>query len=370
MAAPDLATTRLRAQGLAGARFDKPEEVVAWFGAMQSQEYAFAKWSIGQRCRGVDEPLVNEALARGSILRTHLLRPTWHFVLPADIRWMQQLTAPRVRAMMASYDRALEIDEPFLARCYRVIEAGLEGGRHLTRLEISKALQHAGLDVTGQRLGHVMMYAELGALVCSGAPKGKQQTYALLDERGPPTAPLERDEALAKLTTRYFASHGPATARDFRWWSSLTSPDAKRGIDAAAKELERREVNGRAYWLAPSGSIPRRGRAPAAHLLQCYDECIISYSESRDVMLSGGGTLPSVVNGTLFAHSVLLRGRWVGFWRRVVKAKSIDVEMRPVRRLTRAEAEEVEDAAARYGQFAGAPAHLRGAAEEKRAKLK
>jgi hypothetical protein len=358
VALPDVATRRLRTQGLAGARFDKPEDVVAWFGAMQSQEYALAKWSIGQRCRRMTEAGVDAAIAAGTILRTHVLRPTWHFVLPTDIRWMQQLTAPRVRAMIASYDRELELDDAFVARCSKVIAAALEGGRHLTRVEVSKALGHAGLDLTGRRIGHVMMYAELNALVCSGVPKGKQQTYALVDERVPGTAPLDRDEALAELAKRYFASHGPATAKDFRWWSSLTSADAKRGIEAAAKTLERTDVNARTYWLADPGTISRKGRAPAAHLLQCYDECIISYSESRELMFADARAMPSAVSGTLSPHSILLRGRFAGFWRRVVKANSVSVELRRFRRLARSEEQAVEDAVARYGKFVGMPARV------------
>lgn len=358
MTLPDLATRRLRTQGLAGVRFEKPEDVVAWFGAMQSQEYALAKWSIGQRCRRMTEASVDAAIAAGTILRTHVLRPTWHFVLPGDIRWMQQLTAPRVRAMMASYDRELELDDVFVARCHKLIAAALQGGRHLTRVETSKALGHAGLDVAGRRLGHVMMYAELNALVCSGVPKGKQQTYALVDERVPRTAPLDRDEALSELARRYFASHGPATARDFRWWSSVTSADAKRGIEAAAKTLERMDVKGRVYWLGDASTIPRKGRAPAAHLLQCYDECIISYSESRDLMFADARGMPSAVSGTLSPHAILLRGHFAGFWRRVVKANSVGVELRRFRLLGRGEERAVEDAVARYGKFLGMPARV------------
>src|SRR6185503_1009023 len=112
----DIARQRLYNERLLGPRFAKPEEVVGWFGAVQAQDYSGAKWAVGQRIERCSDAVVEAAFQSGRILRTHVLRPTWHFVLPADMRWMLELTAPRVRALMAHYDRKLEIDAKLLRR--------------------------------------------------------------------------------------------------------------------------------------------------------------------------------------------------------------------------------------------------------------
>ena len=269
MTRAEIARRRLRNERLVGAPFASAVEVVRWLGAVQAQDYAGAKWAVGQRVRGGTDADVEAACDRGDILRTHVMRPTWHFVVPADIRWMLALTAPQVKARMAYYDRQLALDGPTYARTNAVIARALEGGRHLTREELGKVLAAAGVAASGQRLGHVMFRAELDAVVCSGPRRGKQFTYALLDERVPPVAALAREEALAALVRRYFTSHGPAQLNDFAWWSGLTVADAKAGVQMLAGDLVHADVDGKRYWLAPSKTPPKRGepgRAPAPQL--------------------------------------------------------------------------------------------------------
>ena len=347
---------RLRVHGLAGARFTDPSSVVRWFGAMQAQEYGVAKWSIGQRARGVDEAMVDAALADGTILRTHVLRPTWHFVLAEDLRWMLALTAPRVRTAMASADRKLGIDARVISRSNAVIAAALEAGRHLTRAEIATALGAAGIEARGPRLGHLVSHAELDAVVASGAPKGKQQTYALLDERAPGTRTLEGDEALAELATRYFTSRGPATARDFRWWSSLTATDATRAIEAAAGALTEWRTDGRSWWIGSAGAPPGIRRSPGAHLLQVYDEYFVAYTESR--VLVGSDPLARVL-GANVVHAVVLDGRVAGHWKRAVGKRSIIIEIQLAARVRWTEREAIASAAEAHGKFASVPIELR-----------
>ena len=199
-------------------------------GAVQSQDYPGAKWAIGQRTRGATDAAFDEAFAQGRILRTHIMRPTWHFVMPADIRWMLALTAPRVNAVMAYYYRQMEVDETLIARAKPVFERALRGGKQLTRAELGTALEKAGIHATGVRLGFIIGRAELDAVVCSGALRGKQHTWALLEERVPPAKRLDRDEAMRELTRRFFTSHGPAQLIDFVWWSGLTMADAKKEL--------------------------------------------------------------------------------------------------------------------------------------------
>ena len=188
--------------------------MVAGLGAVQAQDYPAALWALGLRADGATEAVVEQALTAGTILRTHVMRPTWHFVSPADIRWLLALTAPRVKALLAYYDRKLEVDAALLAHSRTVLTQALQGGRHLTRTELGTRLEQAGIaggDLP--RLGHLMMHAELDGLLCSGARRGKQFTYALLEERVPPAPPFTREEALASADPPLFQQ---ATARPQR----------------------------------------------------------------------------------------------------------------------------------------------------------
>ena len=191
---------RLANQQLAQQRFERPSDVVAWLGAVQAQDYPAAKWAVGQRLPACTDAEIEQSLAKGEILRTHVLRPTWHFVSPADIRWMLALTAPRVNALSAYYYRQFDLDAAFFTRSHKTIVKALEGGGQLTRTEIASVLKRAGL-VVNQRMGHIMLRAELDGIVCSGARRGKQFTYALLEERAPP--PPARPSRRRRLLRRH-----------------------------------------------------------------------------------------------------------------------------------------------------------------------
>lgn len=323
---------------------------------MQSQEYAVAKWSIGQRTRRASDAALERAFATGTFLRTHVLRPTWHFVLPADIRWMIELTAPRVRTMTASYYRKFGLDDDLIRRSQALMARALAGGNHLTRRKLAAFFKRHGVVADHLRLGFILMRAELDCLICSGAPQGKQHTYALLEERAPQAISLPRDEALAELTKRYFTSRGPATVKDFMWWSSLTAADAKRGLEMVEPPLERAVIAERTYWFAGSRSS-RTAASPTAHLLQGYDEYVIAYSQSRDVAVRDRST--TLLVETPFYHAILIDGTVIGHWRRVLTpaAMTIDVQLR--RSLTKAERTALAASVDRYGAFMGVPAAVR-----------
>ncbi|HEU5348920.1 MAG TPA: winged helix DNA-binding domain-containing protein, partial [Ktedonobacterales bacterium] len=277
MASASLGLRRLSQQRLAREPLDTPEDVVNWLGAVQSQEYQAALWSLGLRMCAATADVIERAFNEGAILRTHVMRPTWHFVTPADIRWMLELTAPRISATMAYYNRQLELDDDLFTHSNTVIAAALEGERQLTRPELGAALAQAGIAVKGQRLGHIIMRAELDGVICSGPRRGKQFTYALLAERAPQSQTLPRDEALAELVRRYFTSHGPATTRDFAWWSGLTVTDARAGLASVGSALSREEIDGQTYWFSAS-ALPEADPAHAALLLPTYDELLVGYN--------------------------------------------------------------------------------------------
>ena len=355
----DIARQRLANQHLVLTRLEKPVDVVAKLGAIQAQDYAAAKWAVAQRTRGAVDAAVEQALIDGSIIRTHILRPTWHFVTPADVRWMLALTAPRVNAAVALQTRWLGLDETAFLRSGRVLRRALQGGEALTRAELSQVLAQAGLAVTGaQRLGNLLMHAELEGIVCSGARRGKQFTYALLDERVPVIAPVERDEALLRLTSIYFATRGPATPADFAWWSGLTVADAKRGVDLAGSSLEYAIVDGRTYWLGSGASTAVRS-SPVAKLLPNFDEYAVAYRD-RSVLgqrLKKSGV--DVRNDKSLANIVVIGGQMVGNWKRTFYKDAVIVDVTLLTDVSRTERNAIETAARKYGDFLGLPVELR-----------
>jgi len=346
----DIALLRLRNQGLIGRGLATAAEVVGWLGAVQSQDYAGAKWGVGQRMRKATDADVEQAFTAGDILRTHVLRPTWHFVLPRDIRWLLGLTAPRVIAAMAYYDRKLGLDAPSFARGHAALERALAGGKHLTRTELAAALEAAGLEASGQRLAHLLMRAELDALICSAPRRGKQFTYALLEERAAAAPQKTRDEALAELTRRYFTSHGPALAQDCAWWSGLTLGDVKRGLSLSAGALSKIVVDERDYWYAGELTLPRR-TGPLVHLLPNYDEHLIAYKERsaafdrERIPKLGSRELP------LANHLIVLDGRIAGGWRREGTRPDAPLELSPIVRLSTVEKKALQAAQERLRAF-------------------
>jgi hypothetical protein len=317
-----------------------PVEVVRWLVASQAQDYLNAKWAIGIRAAGATDATVERAYDDGHILRTHVLRPTWHFVLPEDIGWLLALTGPRVHAANASRGRQLGLDTATRIRAADAFARALEGSVFLTRDELRDVLSRVGISTEGQRMAYLLMYAELEAVVCSGPRRGKQFTYALLDERAPDRRTLSRDEALAELGARYLASRSPATPQDLAKWSGLTVADARRAIDGVA--------------------VPAPGRlraTPAAHLLSIYDEFLSSYrtgeslEEPEDAMhLVGQGNALSAV--------VVVNGKIAGTWKRTFGTRAVHVTLAPFRPWSSETERVVSEAAHRYAAFLGPDVEL------------
>jgi hypothetical protein len=347
---------RLTAQRLAGAPLDSPEAVVAAFGAMQAQEYAEAKWSIAERSCNVTDAAVDEAFDRGAILRTHVMRPTWHFVTPDDIRWLLALTAPRVHVANRHWYRQSGLDAASLAISMTTLADVLADGEPRLRSEVAVELSRAGVQrPEGLRLGYILMHAELEGLVCSGPRRGKQHTYALLDRRAPPAPKRARDDALVDLVTRFFTTHGPATIRDFTWWSSLTVADAKRGLVGVGDALDRElDDEGKPWYFTPSpeASPSTERSSQRAYLLPTYDEAIVAYKDLRVVFAA-----PSSREG-LLTRAVIIDGVTVGSWRRTVSTRSVEIEAMLLSRLDADQQRRLTAAVDRFGRFMGRPATL------------
>lgn len=354
----NVAQQRLLNQRLIGAPFKRPEDVVQWLGAVQSQDYPGAKWALGQRTRGATDTAIEKAFAKGTILRTHVMRPTWHFVMPADIRWMLALTAPRVNATMAYYYRQAEVDEALVRRSNAVMKKVLRGGKQLTRTELGRALEKAGISATGPRLGFLTARAELDAVICSGALRGKQHTYALLEERVPQTKALIRDEALVELTRRYFTSHGPAQLADFVWWSGLTMVDARIGLELAKPDLAQEVIAGKTYWFSPSMKIARPAAGTRIHLLPNYDEYFIAYKDRSAVADPELFKEPLAVVRYLYGYIALMNGRVIGGWKRRIDKGRVAVEVRLPFALDKDGRDALNTASEQFGAFMGKPVEL------------
>ena len=349
MPSSNIAFRRLFQQRLTHDPFQTPGEVVGWMGAVQGQEYADTKWSLGMRMAHATDDLIERAFNEGQILRTHMLRPTWHFVTPADIRWIQALTGPRVNVGNAYMYRRLGLDNALLLRCNDLLARMLEGGHQLTRVELGKALAKEGIDTAdGMRLGYIIHHAELDAVVCSGPRRGKQFTYMLLSERAPRAVTLTRDEALAELTRRYYTSRGPATVHDFSWWSGLTIADVKTGIAMLADELVSEGINVQTYYSS-AAYPPADGPTPLAFLLPPYDEFVIGYANFNRSRTAGQDLEHSMVFDSTIVHG----GRFIGSWRRTFQKDSVTVQIAPFQPFTTDQSEAVDAAVRRYGQFTG-----------------
>lgn len=347
----DILLHRLHNQGILGKGFSSPKEMVGHLGAVQGQDYLITKWAFGLRIPGSKQEDVDKAMEKGTILRTHIMRPTWHFVAPADIRWMQMLTAPRVRQAMAYYNRQQKLSEKAYEKSNAVIEKALRGGNALTRKELGVLLKKAGLPSTNMQVSFLLMGAELDALVCSGPLKGKQFTYMILDERAPKAKTLTKEDALVELATRYFTSHGPATLHDFTWWSGLTVSEAKRGIEPSA--LKKEEHGGQTYWFGKNTLT--KSMPLTAHLLPTYDEYVIGYKSSRS-LFSPTRAFDMMAQIPYF-NCLLLNGHVAGMWRRVLKPRHIELHIRLDEPFEKDEKEAVEKAIASYSTFHGLPVH-------------
>ena len=342
---------RMRAQRLTGAPFAGAAEAVRHFGAVQAQDYPAAKWALGMRVEGATDASIDRAYDSGAIVRTHVMRPTWHFVAPEDLRWLLELTGPKLTRGLAGRYSRLGLDAPTIARARRVFETALEGGVHLTRAELSGRLARAGIAPDGQRLPHLLHAGELAGLLTSGSRKGREHTFALLEDRVPTRRALDRDEAIAKLTLRYFVSHGPAQPLDMVWWSGLTHVEVRRGIEAAGKALAHADIDGVTYWFDARLESPRAGR-PVAHLLPNFDEYTVGYADRAAILHPVHPFRPELFSfGSVLANVVTIGGQVYAAWRRQSQGSSFVVEVRALAPLTAGERRLVENAAARYARF-------------------
>jgi hypothetical protein len=356
MASLPITRLRLGNQLIANSPYHSAAEVVSRLGAVQAQDYPAAKWAVGQRAQDLSDAAVEHAYNEGAILRTHVLRPTWHFVTPADIRWMLALTAPRVKAASAYYFRGQGLDQSVFSQANSILEKVLQGGKQLTRAELEPLLEQAGFISASDaslRFLYIIINAELDGIICSGARNGAQHTYALLEERVPGAPVLQREEALAGLAMRYFTSRAPATLKDFIWWSGLSGEQAKEGLALIRGQLVEEKADGKSYWLNLSSREAGEETSPAVHLLPNYDEYIVGYTNRSAIYDPANVKKVDERGNFLFNHTIVIDGQVVGTWKRAFKKNAVEITPNPFIALSAAQTEALKAEMGRYSQFLG-----------------
>ena len=325
----DLASQRLVNQRIEGKKFEKPEEVVRWLGAIQAQDYLQSLWAIGLRLKSATVADVERAINDGKIVRTWPMRGTLHFVPPEDVKWRLKLSASRILARDGRRLEQLGLDLETIERSKELFYEALKGHRRLTRPEMMQVLEEAGISTERQRGYHILWYLSQDALICPGPMQGKQQTFVLLDEWVPDARELSREESLAELAGRYFAGHGPATVHDFAWWAGLTVTEARSGVEATKSGLVSQKIDGKEYWMSIDAPDHTARDGSSVHLLPAFDEYLLGYKD-RGAALTAEDALRVIPgkNG-IFLPTIVVDGVVVGTWKRKLKKNSVDITLSP-----------------------------------------
>jgi hypothetical protein len=329
--------------------------MVEWFCAVQGQEYTQTKWGLGLRLPHLKDRDIENDINEGKILRTHLLRPTWHLVSAENIRWLLTLTAPRVHAANAYMYRKTELDSKTFTRCIDILVKTLQGGRQLTREEINNEFARNKIIAQSHRLSYIMMYAELEKIICSGGRRGNQFTYALLDERVKPAKAITEDEALTRLAVHYFKSRGPATVHDFSTWSGLTLTECKRGLDMLKDRLETIIAEDVTYYVFSDAVFDKR-MAQSVHLLPVYDEYLMGYKDRSAILIyqQSSGNEFNYMNDCMVVYD----GQIMGTWKRTIKSKKIELNYDFFMEINKVQKKRFDDAIRRFSQFYELPVEL------------
>ena len=353
MTTADVSRLRLGAQGIAPpAASPTPEAVVTRLGAVQAQDYPGALWSLALRTPAATRADVERAIAERTIVRTWPMRGTLHFVPAADARWMLELLTPRVVKGAAGRHRQLELDDTAFARSRTIVARALERHHVLTRGALFAELAQGGVSTAGQRGIHIVQRLCMERMLVFGPHDEKQPTFTLFDEWIRHSVRLDRDDALRTIAERYFTGHGPATLRDFVWWTGLTVKDAKAGLALAQLSLERMVVGDVELYASGERPVPDDA-APRAHLLPGFDELMLGYRDrSPSLAPEHADRICPGANG-MFLATLVLDGRVVGTWRRSARAQSVTIEATPLGKLAAARRNEFVEPAERYGRFVG-----------------
>jgi len=351
----DVARWRLRSQHVVSPFAVSAREAVGSLLAVQAENFSQAAWAVASRTHNPDQADLATLLDDGAVMRTHVLRPTWHFVLAEDIGWLLDLTGPRVRRVTGQQLRSAHgLDERSIDQAVAAVMAALASRGQLTRAQLADELRERGIPGSGQMLMILLAHAELDGLICSGGIVDGEHTYALMGERVPTLRRLGRTEALAELALRYFTGHGPATERDLAYWATLTLTDVRAGLQQVRDRLDWFQHDGRTFWHGP-GDVPCGPQEPVGHLLQILDETYRGYQHSRWV-LDAAGDVPRTRETA--AGMALVDAQLRAAMRRTIANDHVQFDLWPYRAMARPEIEALDQAARRYGKYLRLKARL------------
>jgi len=324
MTFPELSRLRMLNQQIEGSVCTSPKELLSSMGAIQAQDFAMAKWAIGQRIPDSTRLSIETAYDAGNIIRTHLMRPTWHLVSSDDIYWMLELTAPQIRKILKTNDKRFELTDQIYAKTNTVLENVLSNNCSMTREELVQEFENVHIRTDENRLSHILMRAELDGVVCSGPIRKNKLTYALLADRVPLKKTGTRDESLFTLAGRYFSSHGPATLRDFVWWSGLGVTEARKALEMIKAGFLSETIGTETYWFAEpmKKTLPF---TPSVHLLPAYDEYLISYA-NRSAALAIVNNKKTISDNGIFRPVIVIDGQVEGLWKRTTIKDKVKIE--------------------------------------------
>lgn len=340
--------TRLKQQKINYQDLSTPQKVVAYMGAMQAQDLEMSKWAVGLRLPNSTQTHIENALNDGKLVRTHILRPTWHIISGQDIRWMMALTGKNIKTLAGTYERKLGMDAALFTKANDLMVKALEGGKSLTRQELMQELEKGGIKTDSSRAVHFMMNAETDAIVCNGTPKGKEITYALLDEKVPKGLILNKEESLFALAQRYFRSHSPATLQDFHWWSGLSMTDARAGLQSIQSDLEQMEYEGKSYFIHKEIEISNL--EDSIFILPAFDEYCVSYKDRSAVFdkhLQG----QAITSNGIFKPIIVINGKVEGVWKRTIQKNKVLIETTFFDASKKLDIEKMQSAAKAFGDF-------------------
>ncbi len=356
MITSEISIQRLIRQNIVGPKTWRVKDLAGYLGAVQAQDYNMSKWAFGIRLRGSTESMINEAIDKGEIIRTHILRPTWHYVSSDDIYWLLDLTAKHLRSSISFRDRQLELTESIFSKSNAILERSLRDGNSLTRAELSEKFREEKLNTVDGRMSHLLFRAESEGLICSGRQRDGKQTYALLTERVPLIKRLSRPESLRELALRYFTSHGPATLRDFTWWSGLSVPESRTALESANDNLIFERKGDQTYWFAEKRDRKSSGSMDP-FLLPAFDEFLISYRD-RTASLHSLNHRKAVSNNGMFFPVIVKDGQVIGTWKRLLKPGDVIIEIDIFDDFKKEAGIDLGKAMEQYGAFLNRNAHV------------
>ena len=345
----EILSLRLTNQQICDTRFRSPHDLVVWLGAVQAQDYASARWSVGLRLSHSTSADIEEAIRDREVVRTWVLRGTLHIVAAEDVRWMLRLMGPRITAKSAGVYRQAGLTDKVFEDGFLLLENALQGEKQLMRSQVVELWENAGITTNNQR-GYLMLArAGLEGRICLGPMRDKQQTFVLLDEWIPHTKEFTREESLVEIGKRFFASHGPATIEDFMWWCGCTRSDARQTIDMLARRLIQVSIEEKEYLYIPH-NFKTTKQTNNTFLLPGFDEYLLGYTD-RSLIIKETHRHQIYPKNAVYPGLIIIKGRVRGIWKRTIEKSGIHIKLSPFTKLDDKEKSEIDEVCATYGRF-------------------